>query len=241
MDIRAFNTKDLVYHFVLFCNLSRKDLMPYSMGAPIEPGENALLTYCYIDRMAGLSYEVICKACVLPDGRISLGKRSTTTGMKIREGGLISDARVFAEGRNLEMYQSVADRIKENYGYHIDMIRNLESKRFSNKRHVCYPDDVMICLIGMNNKMEQIWVTDVDIDECPDSIRKLKVTKIIHHTQNGEEILEFAGAGRLINQPYDASFGYDNGDIVPIYAISGENGEEEPIGLARNMIPNQKM
>ena len=73
MDIRAYNTKDLPYKFVLFCNIEPKDLLIYSAGAPIKPGENSLLTYCYIDQTAGLSFEVVCKASLLPDDSIKFG------------------------------------------------------------------------------------------------------------------------------------------------------------------------
>lgn len=238
MDIRAYNTKDLPYRFVLFCNISQKDLFVYSAGAPIAPGENSLLTYCYIDRQAGLSFEVVCKACLLPDGSIKFGEMSKTTSMKIREGGLISDALIFPEGYEMEKYQEVADRIKAGYGYHIDMVKKLESKRFNNRRHVCYPDDIMVYLFGMNIKTEQIWVTEIDEDMYPAHIKNLIGTKLVHTTQNGNETMEFAGAGRLINEPYNPGFGYKNGDIVPIYAVPNGKGQEEPIALARNLVPN---
>lgn len=238
MDIRAYNTKDLPYRFVLFCNISAKDLFLYSAGAPIKDGENSLLTYCYIDRQAGLSFEVVCKASLLPDDSIKFGEVSKTTSMKIREGGLISDALVFPEGYEMEQFQEVADRIKNHYGYHIDMVRILEEKRFSNRRHICYPNDIMVYLFGMGIKTEQIWVTEIDEDAYPPQIKNLIGTKLVHTTQNGNETMEFAGAGRLINQPYNLGFGYNEGDIVPIYAIPDGRGQEEPIALARNLVPN---
>lgn len=235
MDIRAYNTKDLPYRFVLFCNISERDLMVYSAGAPIQRGENSLLTYCYIDKMAGLSFEVVCKASLLPDGSIRFGEVSKTTSMRIREGGLISDALVFPEGYEMEKYQEVADRVKKYYGYHIDMVHTLEAKRFSHRRHICYPDDIMVYLFGNGIKPEQIWVTEIEQNECPYSVRRLIGTELVHNTAEGREVLECVGAGRLINQPYNPGFGYREGDIVPIYAMPIGRGQEEPIVLARNM------
>ena len=239
MDIRAYNTKDLPYRFVLFCNISAKDLFVYSAGAPVKDGENSLLTYCYIDKQAGLSFEVVCKASILPDGNIRFSEMSKTTSMKIREGGLISDALVFPEGYEMEKYQDVADRIKEHYGYHIDMVHTLEAKRFSNRRHICYPNDIMVYLFGIGIKAEQIWVTEVGEMFYPAHIKKLIGTKIERTTSSGNETMEFAGAGRLINQPYNPMFGYSKGDIIPIFAIPDGCGQEEPIALARNLVPNE--
>ena len=126
MDIRAYQTRKLPYHFVLFYNLSQADLIKFSLDLEINTGDNALLTYCYIDRMAGLSYEVICKASIDGNGNVVYREPSKTAMMRIREGGIISDAYVYPEGGELSRFQDRADRIKENYGFHIDMIKAVE-------------------------------------------------------------------------------------------------------------------
>lgn len=237
MDIREYNTKDLPYNFVLFYDLPEAELRKYSMDdLPYVEGENSILTYCYIDRQAGLSYRFICK-CKFNNGCIEYGKRSETAVMIIREGGLVGQALLLPDGEDLGDLHEIANEIKEGYGYHIDLIKTLEAKRFSNRRHVCYPDDVMVVLFEMGNvKPEQIWVTEIDESKYPDKIKALIGTKIAYNTREGVETMLFAGAGKLINQPFNSAFGYNNGDIVPIYALQGDKGEL-PIVPASRLVP----
>lgn len=240
MDIRAYNTKDLPYHFIIFYNLPESEIRKYSLDVPYQIGENAVLTYCYIDRQAGLSYELICKASLEGNGNIRFSKGSKTSMMKIREGALISDAVVLDEDiPQMSPYKYVADRTKDVYGYHIDMVKTLEAKRFSNRRHVCYPDDIMVFLYGMGCKPEQIWVTEISENDYPENIKNLIGTKVVHSIGGDINEWEFASAGRLINQPFNKELGYVNGDIVPIYSTKDKNGEELPIVPAKSMVPNQ--
>ena len=59
MDISGYNPKKLPYHFVLFYNLSSKDMAMYQNILKGKPRDNALLTYCYLDSMCGLSLRAI--------------------------------------------------------------------------------------------------------------------------------------------------------------------------------------
>lgn len=238
MDVRQYPTKDLPYHFVLFYNLSREELLKYSLDVPAMPGDNAILTYCYIDRMAGMSFKMVCLARY-DRGEIICREQSKTIMMTIREGALVSDAVVFPEGGMFAKYQELADRVKENYGYHIDVIEAIEKKSFPDRRHVCYPDDVMVVLYGMGMKPEQIWVSDITEEEYPKEIRNLIGTKIVHTTRDGIEEMKFVGAGRLINEPFDSGYGYRNGSIVPVYSLEGEDGTEIPIVPANGMWPRE--
>lgn len=123
------------------------------------------------------------------------------TYMIIREGGILGEALLVPDGEDLADLHEIANQMKENYGYHIDMIKAVETKSFSNRRHVCYPDDVMVVLFGMGMRPEQIWVRDILEEDYPEEICALGGTKILHTIPDGIEEMTFVGAGRLINEP----------------------------------------
>ena len=231
MEIREYPTKDLVYHFVLFYDLPENEMLKYRIIGPHMPDDNAILTYCYIDREAGLSYEVICTARRDNLGNVTYREPGNNISLKIREGGLISQALVFAEGGELAGYQDRADIIKENYGYNIKAVKAIEAKPFPDRRHVCYPNDVMVTLFGEDMKPELIWVRDIDENDYPEEIRSLAGTNA---QVEGDEMY-FVSAGRLINEPYDSGYGYHNGSIVPVFAFRTADGRELPIVPAYNM------
>ena len=93
----------------------------------------------------------------------------------------------------------------------------------------------MVILYGMGMKPEHIWTRDIDESQYPPEIEKLIGTKIVHTTPDGIEELVFAGAGRLINEPYNPKYGYHEGNIVPIYSLEGPDGTVLPVVLAKGM------
>ena len=159
--------------------------------------------------------------------------------MIIREGGILGEALLVPDGEDLADLHEIANQMKENYGYHIDMIKAVETKSFSNRRHVCYPDDVMVVLFGMGMRPEQIWVRDILEEDYPEEICTLGGTKILHTIPDGIEEMTFVGAGRLINEPYNKEFGYHNGSVVPIYSLVSSSGEEIPIVPANHLWPRK--
>ena len=127
-----------------------------------------------------MSFKMICLACY-ENGELICREQSKTTAMTIREGALVSDAIIYPEGGRFAKYQEIVDMVKENYGYLVDVLKAVENKTFPNRRHICYPDDVMVFLIGMGLKTEQIWVTDIDEEDYPKKISNLRGTKIAHN------------------------------------------------------------
>lgn len=201
MDIREYNTRSLPYHFVLFYNMSDKEITMYRGMFNGKPDDNALLTYCYLDAECGLSYRVICCARLYDDETVEFDiSENVTNGMIIREGGIECDAILFDEGGIMSRFQEEADFIKDNYGYHEESLKVDEDVPFASFRHVAYPDDIPVYFFSPDQKVEQIWVRETS------------------HESDGTV------TGYLINEPYDKSFGVHNGDKVQVipYEINGE-------------------
>ena len=207
MDIRAYNTKSLPYHFVLFYNLEQQKMEMYKGSLDGRENDNALLTYCYIDEQCGLSYRAICCAEITEEGHLMFSMSDNiSTAMIIREGGIISDARVFDED-DLPPFKEEAEKIKEIYGYHIDKIRISDDKPFDKYRHPSCPMDILVDFIPSQGQIEQMWVTEKK--ELPDGSIQ----------------------GILINEPYNPDFGLHEGDSVFVVPYKNEDGETVPVAL----------
>lgn len=205
MDIRAYNTKDLPYHFVLFYNLERKDMEMYKKSLVGRPGDNALLTYCYLDTMCGLSYKAICCAEITNEGHLMFSMSDkVTTAIIFREGGIIADAKLFEED-DLPPFKERAEQIKEIYGYHEELIKVNEDKPFDKFRHPSYPKDILVSFFPREGKTEDMWVTE-------------------------KKILDDGSVqGILINEPFNPDFELHEGDAVLVVPYKTEDGEIIPI------------
>ncbi len=207
MDIRAYNTKSLPYHFVLFYNLDEQKMEMYKSSLDGRANDNALLTYCYIDEQCGLSYRAICCAEITEEGHLMFSMSDNVSTMFIfREGGIISDARVFDED-DLPPFKEIADEIKENYGYHKDKIEIKDDRPFDKYRHPSCPNDILVDFIPPEGKTERMWVTEK---------KKLQDGSI---------------QGILINEPYNPDFGLHEGDAVFVVPHETADGEIIPIAL----------
>ncbi len=208
MDIREYNAKSLPYHFVLFYNMPENTMAMYRGLFNGKSGDNALLTYCYLDSMCGLSYKVICCARVYDDETIEFDiPEFVTNGMTIREGGLECDAILLDEGGIMSRFQTEADSIKENYGYFADSLKEDEDVPFASFRHPSYPDDIQVYFFLKERRYEKIWVTEKE--------RK----------SDGSII------GILINEPYDSEMGVHNGDSVTVIPYDHGDGNIIPVAV----------
>lgn len=88
MKISEMNFRELAYNYVLFSDVKPEKFGVYSQTFSSEPGDNAVLTYGYIDNQAGLSFEVLCCARKNSDGSIELRDSKDDTSFKIRYGGI---------------------------------------------------------------------------------------------------------------------------------------------------------
>ena len=195
MDIREYAPKKLPYHFILFYNIPENRLRSLYGMFGYKYGDNALLTYCYLDSQCGLSYEVVCCARVFYDkGRFETHEPEVrNTAMRLREGSLECDAIILEDDdRVSRRYQDVADRIKENYGYYVDKVTVHPAIPFDAYRHPAYLSDIYTYFYTpQNNGMERMWIREISRD--------------------GDEVL-----GRLLDNPYNELVELRQGDTVRI-------------------------
>lgn len=207
MDIREFSPKALPYHFVLFYDLSPQQMQMYAgiFGGTLF--DNALLTYCYIDRMAGISFDVICCALVNhKDGSVKYHMPDRReTSMKIREGGLESNAIIVDGDPYIRFLKYWEDEIKRYYGYHQELISINPDIPFDNLRHPMYPDDVFVFFFDQAGRVERMWVREVS-------------------RENGTIV------GILLDEPFNRDLFLHKGDVVQIEAyVREEDGAVMPI------------
>ena len=84
-------------------------------GLRIRADDNAMLVFGYIDHEAGLSFELLCAACVYDDGDVSLEPINKKTSFKFRYGSFQGDIISFRNYDQLLPYQDRAKSIIEGY------------------------------------------------------------------------------------------------------------------------------
>ncbi len=212
-DIREYKVKELPYHFVLFYNIpeSQANSIKKSLGGRDE--DNALLTYCYLDSIAGLSYKAICWAKLNENGRVEYNEPETVdTALTIRESGLLCSAEIINENAaGMDRFQEKVEFIKECYGYHADRIDIDDDIPFDEYRHPGYPNDILVKFFSPDKKLEEMWVREVSRD--------------------GEFI-----RGTLLNEPYNSLIGLHEGDIVAVIPQKTDDGKIFPMALLPWMI-----
>ncbi len=206
MDIRAYKVKELPYHFMLFYNIDEKQLAMIKMSFHGEQTDNAVLTYCYLDSQCGLSYKVICCACIA-DGRVTFTPtEKVEIGYTIREGGIVGEAIIIDEG-DLEQFKEEADFIKECYGYDPKALSVEDDDPFSTFRHPSYPNDILALFFAPEGRSEEMWVTELEKGE--------------------------AGAikAKLLNEPYNEHIGVHEGDFVAILPLGLAEDYVAPVAI----------
>lgn len=207
MDIREYNSKKLPYHFVLFYNLPENKQIAFKKMYQGTEADNAILTYCYLDSMCGLSYKAICWAYISEKGKIEYhNAREMTVGLTIREGGLECDAIVFEE-EDMPLFREEAAQIKDNYGYMKEQTDVNDEVPFDEFRHPSYPKDILVFFFSPDKKLEKIWVTE---------IRRKSDGSI---------------AAKVLNEPYNPLMGVHEGDIVSVIGQKVEDGQIIPIAI----------
>ncbi|MCR5603735.1 MAG: hypothetical protein K6G27_08545 [Lachnospiraceae bacterium] len=208
MDIREYNTKSLPYHFVLFYNMPENTMAMYRGLFSGKADDNAVLTYCYLDSMCGLSYKVICCAKLYDNETIEFDvPEHLTNGMTIREGGLECEALLFDEGGIMSRFQKEADSIKENYGYYAESLKEDEDVPFAAFRHVAYPNDIQVYFFKKNQGYEEMWVRE-------------------HERRPDGTVI-----GTLLNEPYDQSMEVHEGDSVKVFPYDPGDGNIVPVAV----------
>lgn len=152
------------------------------------------MTYCYVDHMAGTSFEVLAP-CSVNSVRLNVGEPSKDTSFKIRY-----DENMIVTSVDFELgFFKFRDRVKmiqEGYRHtdEIDAIR--QYMMIDSLRYPGNPDDVLATFIAKDTKAEQIWVR-------------------LEHIKGGKLV------GTILNQPYSKNFGVNMGDSISLILIEG--------------------
>lgn len=194
-----------LYNFVLFMELPKEQDQLYRGLAENEQEDNGILTYCYIDRTAGLSYEFICWASVRRDTPIIFRERNRGLSFKIREGSLNCPVFVIPEDIVDRELVEHAEQIRSHYGYFKEKAET-GPEIFSEFRHPLYPNDVLVNFYDADHRSEAIWVRI-------------------------EKELEEGVVGRLMNEPFNPRLGFHSGERVGVTGMQDGGGTLHPIAI----------
>jgi len=161
---------------------------------------NSILTYGYIDRMAGFTLEVLA-AAFMDNEEMSFGIGNTEKLSKIRIESVIDDECYYVDDEDDSMYELYSDKLEmlKNYDAEdgVEESRNMDF--LDSSRSPEYPDDVLVYLLKNGNKPEGCWVRI-------------------------EELAEHEIIGTLLNEP-NQDFGYHIGNQIAFYVHQTENKE----------------
>ena len=161
---------------------------------------NCILTYGYIDRMAGLTLEVLA-AAFMDNEEMSFGAGNAEKLSKIRIGSVIDDECYYVDDEDDSMYKLYSDKLDmlKNYDAEdgVEESRNMDF--LDGSRSTEYPDDILVYLLKNGNKPEGCWVR---IDA----------------------LAEYEIIGTLLNEP-NQDFGYHVGNQIAFYVHQTENKE----------------
>ena len=193
MTINDYSFRDLYHKYILIKNIDRK-LNMYNMEFVCHEGDNAILTYGYIDHEAGLTFEVLCFANKNEAGGIELRPGNESVSFKIRSGSIDGDIEIIPYDIRLMEFRDKVDMINDAYAVSKELELIREHTSIDNDRDKQFPDDVRAMLFKNGVQTELIWVRT-------------------------ETIIDGKVAGVLINQPHSDAFGLKLGDMVKLVSI----------------------
>lgn len=141
------NFRELHHQFLLVKDIDiRTRLIIEKSGFHIRQDDNAMLVFGYIDYEMGISFELLCAACVYEDGEVSLEPINKSTAFKFRYGSFKGDMVPFYREDMLMPYRERAQMIMDNYGVSdaVEQIRQIED--IDSLRAPGYPDDIIVLL-----------------------------------------------------------------------------------------------
>ncbi|WP_026491432.1 hypothetical protein [Butyrivibrio sp. XPD2002] len=203
MDIREYKVKELPYKYVLFYNIPVEQMESFRIMLSGDKDDNAILTYCYIDPEAGVSYKGLC-SCKITGDKVRYNLSEQLIGLTLREGGIECDAIVMENVAEGYGFQEEAESIKEEYGYFEEKVAIDYNNIFDAYRHPFYPDDIQVFFPTSAGGYETMWVEE-----------------------NGATAKGIMC--RLLNEPYDESIGYNYGDLVNVVPKINSSGEIIPV------------
>lgn len=160
--------RQLFHRLVLLKAPGIKDLFVEDLKAP--DGFDAVLTYPYIDRMAGLTFDVLAPAR-FDDERVFGGMallQVQNRRMMLRRGGVPDETLVKIPrdvGALTETYAEHIAMIDEHYRDNEGVLATRRAEALDHLRNRDFPDDVRVLLAGKDYPNEEVWVRLMGIDE----------------------------------------------------------------------------
>lgn len=156
---------------------------------------NALLCYGYIDRQAGLTFEVL-GLLLYEDGDYTLADVNNEISLKVRAESFDETEIIPIENKALaKKFAQRIQIIEEGYYSHEEAEATRTHQCIDDFRNAHFPDDVLALLFKEGLRAEQIWV---------------RLTGYIGNQDGEYELFH----GRLLNQPFNSEFGVACGDMV---------------------------
>ena len=196
------NFRDMDGQFLLVKDIDVKTrLIIEKAGFKIRQDDNAILVFGYIDYEAGISFELLCAACVYDDGEVSFEPTNKSTSFKLRYGSFSGDIIRYNNRSQLTPYMERAEMIKKGYSVPGDVLEVRTIEELDPSRTPGYPDDILVYFVKDGYRNEGIWCRVVSTDPERHLIQM-----------------------RMLNEP-NAPFGKHIGDIVDVTLINMDNGE----------------
>lgn len=197
--IEDLSFRKLAGNYVLLTNIPMERFQLYNSEFQCLEGDNALLTYGYIDHQASLSFEILCFAKYIPEKRIELRPGNSKISFKIRYDGMVGDVVVLPYDISMAEFHNKVKMVSEGYRYSDDVEEIRKYDLIDSDRHPQFPDDVGALLFKEGVQMEKVWV---------------RTSAII----NGKI------AGYLLNQPHSSKFDLKRGDMVTLVSVPTKEG-----------------
>lgn len=207
-NLDTVSFRDMDYKFLLVKDIDWKTRMIIEKsGYRIRPDDNAMLVFGYIDQEAGISFELLCAACVYDDGEVSLEPTNKTTSFKFRYESFEGDVVPFTNLSQLVPFHDRAQMIVKGYKAPDAVLEIRAIQELDPSRAPGYPDDIVVFFIKEGYRNEGIWCRTVGTDPARHLIQM-----------------------RMLNEP-NASFGKHMGDIIDVTLYQMDNGELKAVAV----------
>ena len=196
----AFNFRDLEHNLCIAMDSRMSTLLNAE-----DCGANSVICYGYVDKQAGLTFEVLCLASYV-DGDYTIVNENKTVSMKVRS-ETYKDTEVIPikNAAIMKRFERRISIIEDSYYSHDKAEEARKITCIDEFRHPFFPDDVQALLAAEGLKPENIWV---------------RLTGYVGNT-NGVE----AFTGTLLNAPFDSNFNLSYGDEVFVALVNGNEGK----------------
>ncbi len=201
-NLEDISFREIENRFLLVKNVDARTLMVMDkMGYHVRQDDNAIVVYGYIDMEAGISFELLCAACVYMDGAVSLEPRNNSATMKLRYKSFTGEVVPYPDPGQMAPFRDIALQIKRNYIASSDIMALRKIEALDPYRAPGFPDDIMVIFMKKGCRNEGIWCRPVKLD---------RIRKVIQM--------------RMLNEPH-AAMGRHKGDIVNVSLVQHDDGD----------------